>query len=57
MSSTPASDLGRLASEANPGLLVLYHGLYFGVAESVIVDEVKATYNGAVVLADDLDRF
>jgi ribonuclease BN (tRNA processing enzyme) len=56
-SHTLASELGRLASEARPGLLVLYHGLFYGVPEAVIVDEVKATYNGEVVLADDLDVF
>jgi len=54
---TLASDLGRLASDAKPGLLVLYHGLYYGVPESVIVDEVRATYDGDVVLANDLDVF
>lgn len=54
---TLASDLGKLASEAKPGLLVLYHGLFYGVPETVIVDEVSAVYDGAVVLADDLDKF
>jgi len=54
---TLASDLGKLASEARPGLLVLYHGLYYGVPEAVILDEVKATYDGDVVLASDLDVF
>ena len=54
---TVASDLGRLASEAQPGLLVLYHGLFYGVPEAVIVDEVRTTYDGEVVLADDLDVF
>ncbi len=56
-SHTPASDLGRLASEARPGLLVLYHGLYYGVPEARIVEEVKSTYDGPVVLANDLDQF
>lgn len=56
-SHTPASDLGRLASEARPGLLVLYHGLYYGVPEARIVEEVKSTYDGPVVLANDLDLF
>jgi ribonuclease BN (tRNA processing enzyme) len=54
---TTASDLGRLASEANPGLLVLYHGLFYGVPESKVVEEVRATYDGDVVLANDLDIF
>ena len=54
---TRASDLGKLATEARPGTLVLYHGLYYGVPESVIVDEVRSTYDGPVVLANDLDIF
>jgi ribonuclease BN (tRNA processing enzyme) len=54
---TSASDLGRLASEAKPGLLVLYHGLFYGVPEDRIVDEVRSTYDGKVVLANDLDLF
>ncbi len=54
---TLASELGRLASEAQPGLLVLYHGLFYGVPEAVVVDEVKANYDGKVVLANDLDVF
>jgi ribonuclease BN (tRNA processing enzyme) len=56
-SHTPASELGRLASEARPGMLVLYHGLFYGVPEGAIVDEVRKTYDGPVVLANDLDIF
>ncbi len=54
---TIASDLGALATEARPGLLVLYHGLFYGVPEAVVLDEVRTTYDGEVVLADDLDIF
>jgi ribonuclease BN (tRNA processing enzyme) len=56
-SHTVASDLGRLASEAQPGLVVMYHALFYGVPESNVVDEVESTYSGKVVLADDLDIF
>ena len=56
-SHTPASDLGRLASEAKPGMLVLYHGLFYGAPEATVVDEVHKTYDGPVVLANDLDVF
>ena len=56
-SHTRASDLGRLAAETRPGLLVLYHALYYGVPEDLILDEVRATYDGDVVLANDLDIF
>jgi ribonuclease BN (tRNA processing enzyme) len=56
-SHTPASELGRLASIARPELLVLVHVLYYGMPEDLIVKEVSSTYDGKVVLADDLDRF
>ena len=56
-SHTPASELARLATEARPDILVLYHGLFYGVAESVLVDEVTAGYDGETVLANDLDLF
>jgi ribonuclease BN (tRNA processing enzyme) len=56
-SHTVASDLGNLASEARPGLLVLYHGLFYGVPEEIIVEEVRSTYDGKVALANDLDIY
>ncbi|MEM7281868.1 MAG: hypothetical protein AAF438_09605, partial [Pseudomonadota bacterium] len=56
-SHTLASDLGRLASRAKPGLLVLYHGLYYGEPEVSIIDDVRKTYDGPVVLAADLDAY
>lgn len=56
-SHTPASELGRLATEAQPGLLALVHVLYYGMPEDLIVDEVRTTYDGKVVLANDLDFF
>jgi len=56
-SHTLASELGKLATEARPKMLVLYHGLYYGVPETVVVDEVRANYEGDVVLANDLDSF
>ena len=56
-SHTTATDLGRLAAAAKPGLLVLYHGLYYGLPEPVILDEVRSVYDGKVVLANDLDIY
>lgn len=56
-SHTLASELGRIATEAKPGLLILYHGLFYGVPEAQIVDEVRSTYAGPVVLANDLDIY
>lgn len=56
-SHTTASELARLASDARPELLVLMHVLFYGVPEDLIVDEVKAGYDGEVVLANDVDVF
>ena len=56
-SHTTTTDLGRLAAAAQPGLLVLYHGLHYGMPERDALDEVRAVYDGEVVLADDLDIF
>lgn len=56
-SHTSASDLGKLASRIRPGLLVPYHALFYGLPESVILDEIRSSYDGEVVLANDLDKF
>lgn len=56
-SHTTATDVGRLASIAKPGLLVLYHGLFYGEDEQLILDEVRKVYRGKVVLANDGDIF
>ena len=40
-SHTTTTDLGRLAAAAKPGLLVLYHGLHYGMPESSALDEVR----------------
>ena len=51
------TDVGRLATAAQPKLLVLYHGLHYGLPEQAALDEVRAVYDGDVALADDLDIF
>ncbi len=56
-SHTRATELGKLASRIKPGLLVLYHGLFYGLPESIVLDEVRQEYAGPVVLANDLDAF
>lgn len=54
---TSTHELGELASQAKPGLLVLYHVLFWGASEETVLGEVREKYDGAVVLADDLDVF
>ena len=54
---TAASELGEIASRANPKLLVLYHVLFWGSSEETILEEVRQHYDGEVVLAQDLDVY
>ena len=54
---TSSHELARIASEARPGLLVLYHQLLWGVTEEELVAEVRAAYDGPVVSGRDLDEY
>jgi len=56
-SHTPTDDLARIATEAKPKLLVLYHVLLMGQKEQAVLKEVTSQYSGKVVFADDLDRY
>lgn len=50
-------ELARLANETRPGTLVLYHGLFYGTEESLMLEEISALYEGEIVLASDLQLF
>lgn len=54
---TTAADLAGVASAVRPELLVLYHQLFHGVTEEELVGEVRASYDGDVVSAADLDVY
>ena len=54
---TSTSELGRIARLASPGLLVLYHQLYWGADDADLLDEIARIYDGPVVSASDLDRY
>lgn len=54
---TSASQLAAIATKAKPGLLVLYHQLYFGSSDEQLLREVRAGYAGRVVSARDLQEF
>jgi ribonuclease Z len=54
---TSAHELGALAERVKPGLLVLYHVLFWGASEETVLREFREKYSGEVVLADDLDVF
>jgi ribonuclease BN (tRNA processing enzyme) len=54
---TSALELVELAKQAQPGLLILYHQLFHGVSEEVLLAEVQERYKGKVVMGSDLDVY
>ena len=54
---TSSRELGEIASKAKPGLLILYHQLYWGTSDEQLVDEVRQFYKGRVVSGSDLAIF
>ena len=56
-SHTTASRLAEVARKTRPGVLVLYHMLFFGTSAENLLEEVKSGYDGDVILAQDLQMF
>jgi len=54
---TSARELAEVASQAKPGLLILYHQLFHGVTEERLLAEVGDGYDGPVVSGRDLDVY
>ena len=54
---TSATQLGDIATRAKPKLLILYHQLFFGSSDEILLSEVRSRFNGRVVSAKDLDVY
>ncbi|HXU34926.1 MAG TPA: MBL fold metallo-hydrolase [Blastocatellia bacterium] len=54
---TSSRELAQIATKARPGLLVLYHQLFWGTSEEDLLTEVRAGYSGRVVSGHDLDVY
>ncbi len=54
---TSSRQLAEIATRAKPGLLILYHQLFWGTSEEELVKEVQANYKGQVVSGRDLDVY
>lgn len=52
---TSTHELAEIANRAKPGLLILYHQLFWGVPEEDLLQELTERYAGRVVAAKDLD--
>ena len=57
---TSTKEVGEVATKAHPGLLILYHQMFFGDstdAEGTMLTEMKQYYKGKFASAHDLDIF
>ena len=54
---TSSNELATLASQARPGLLILYHQLLWGVSEDQLLAEIREGYDGQVVSGKDLQVY
>lgn len=54
---TSTTELAEIATRVQPGLLVLYHQLYWGSTDDHLVAEVRRDYDGNVVSAEDLEQY
>jgi ribonuclease BN (tRNA processing enzyme) len=56
-SHTSTVELAEIANKAKPGLLILYHQLFWGSTEEELLEELRQQYKGRVVSGRDLDIF
>jgi ribonuclease BN (tRNA processing enzyme) len=54
---TSSRELAELATKAKPGLLILYHQLFWGTSDEDLVKEVQTFYKGKVVSGRDLEIY
>lgn len=54
---TSSSQLAEIARQTRPGLLVLYHQLFWGTSDEELVAEIKSHYDGEVVSGRDLNVY
>ena len=52
---TSGTELGRIAQEVNPGLLVLTHQTLYDRTKEELIDEIRANYKGKLIFGNDLD--
>ena len=54
---TSTQELAHVATAVQPGLLVLYHQLFWGETPDSLLAEIATIYDGPVVSANDLDVY
>ena len=53
-SHTSTAELGRVASDVQPGVLALTHQLLWNASSADVLDELKGEYDGEVIYGTDL---
>ncbi len=51
---TSTYELADIAAKTKPGLLVLYHILFWGATETDLLEEISEKYHGKVIVGSDL---
>ena len=54
---TSSRELAEIATKAKPGLLILYHQLFWGTSEEDLLNEIRQGYKGKIASAHDLDVY
>ena len=54
---TSTLELAEIVSRSEPGLVVLYHILFWGASEEELLEEISGAYDGKVIVGRDLDIF
>lgn len=54
---TSSVELAQIAGQIKPGLLILYHQLFWGTTEKQLLREIRRVYKGAVVSGRDLEIY
>lgn len=54
---TSSRELARIATQARPKLLILYHQLFWDETEASLLEEIRQGYAGQVVSAHDLEVY
>jgi ribonuclease Z len=54
---TSTLELADIANQVKPGVLILYHQLYWGATDQDLVKEIKTRYKGNIISAKDQDVF
>ncbi len=54
---TSTLELAGIARQADPGLVVLYHILFWGSTEEELLEEIFGIYDGKIIVGRDLDIY